>query len=159
MNSKYLPEYEDTDAECRNPRDLNRSARTPKQRENQPHTQSNPSLIFNFSALQTEISKSNGDLKIASLPPIEDLPEEVTELAEREEQAVAEIRRQRGQVRYRYHFRPLFGFQALQQWLDLEEKVREIFGIPKIREKERETARFTARREDWTKQSNPLLRF
>jgi hypothetical protein len=69
------------------------------------------------------------------LPPIEDLSEEVTELAEREEQAVAEVRRQRGQVRYRYHFRPLFGFQALQQWLDLEEKVREIFGIPKSERK------------------------
>jgi hypothetical protein len=53
-------------------------------------------------------------------------------LAEREEQAVAKVRRQRGQVRYGYHFRPLFGFQAPQQRLDLEEKAREIFGIPKI---------------------------
>jgi hypothetical protein len=66
------------------------------------------------------------------LPPIEDLPEEVTDLAEREEQAVAKVRRQRGQVRYGYHFLPLFGFQAPQQWLDLEEKAREMFGIPKI---------------------------
>jgi hypothetical protein len=33
------------------------------------------------------------------------------------------------------------------------------FRNSKIREKERGTARFTARREDWTDQSNPLLRF
>ena len=39
------------------------------------------------------------------MPPIDDLPEKVTELAEHEEQAVAEVRGQRGPVRDRYHLR------------------------------------------------------
>lgn len=51
-----------------------------------------------------EIPKSNGDLKVVNRPPIEDFPEKVSELAKGEEQAVAEVRGQRGQIRDRYHF-------------------------------------------------------
>ena len=43
-------------------------------------------------------------MKIASVAPIEDFSEEVTELTESEEQAVAEVGGQRGQIRNGDHF-------------------------------------------------------
>lgn len=48
-----------------------------------------------------------GDLEIARLPPINDFSEEVSQLAEGKEQAVAEVGAQRGQIRNGYHLRPL----------------------------------------------------
>lgn len=86
-----------------------------------------------------------GDLKVAGLPPIDDFAEEVAQLAEGEEEAVAEVGGQRGQIRNRNHSCSKFcdrieleGRADLKQNLDPRPVMRERGGREGERDRERE---------------------
>ena len=66
----------------------------------------NFSCATQIETVHNSIQKASKEknLKIASAVPIEYFSEEVTELAKREEQAVAEVGRQLGQIQNCYHF-------------------------------------------------------